>query len=83
MNGANKVLYVRNIDESLQGIIDTYKKKFNSKSEAKVVRRMINDFPRIADLLVNTKEELEEVQNELRILKEEKRKIIEILKLGI
>lgn len=81
MDNSNKVLYVRNVDDNLQSIIDTYKKKFNSKSEAKVIRRMINDFPRIADLLGNTKKELEEVQRELNILKEEKRQIVEILKL--
>lgn len=81
MSDSNKILYVRNVDDNLQVIIDSYKKKFNSKSEAQVVRRMINDFPRIVDLTVKLKIDLEDAQRELKILREEKRRILEVFKI--
>lgn len=79
MNNSKKILYVRNVDENLQSIINDFKKKFKSKSEAKVVRRMINDFPLIVDFSIKTANELEELKKELKKLKEEKNKVLEIL----
>ncbi len=78
-----KILYVRNVDENSQIIIETYKKKFNTKSEAKVVRRMIEDFPRISDYCINISEELKTTKKELEILKNEKKQILEILNKNI
>lgn len=79
MNNSKKILYVRNVDENLQSIINDFKKKFKSKSEAKVVRRMINDFPLIVDFSIKTAKELEELKKEVKKLKEEKNKVLEIL----
>ena len=79
----SKILYVRNVDEKLQLILEDYKSKFKTKSEAKVVRRMIEDFPRISDYCINISEELKETKKELDILQREKQQILEILNKNI
>lgn len=81
MNNSKEVLYARNVDDNLQSIIDTYKKTYKYKSEAKVIRRIINDFPRVIEFMDKYKAELEIIKQELNTLKEEKRKIFEIYKI--
>ncbi|WP_353166540.1 hypothetical protein [Empedobacter brevis] len=79
----SKILYVRNVDENLQKIVEDYKKKFNTKSEAKVIRRMIEDFPRVSEYVIKISEELKETKKELDILQREKLQILEILNKNI
>ena len=79
----SKILYVRNVDEKLQLILEDYKSKFKTKSEAKVVRRMIEDFPRVSEYVIKISEELKETKKELDILQREKQQILEIFNKNI